>query len=1680
MLLKGIIRLLFVFTLLFSVNGLQAQWRLILEVVVTDEGKRMSGAEIKVYKGGTLVETVLTNSKGEADIPMNPNGDYSIEIGGNKGVIKKKLSVNTNNVPAGAAKGDQYFPAEVDLFKKVEGLDYEILEKPIGKILYDPDVGFDVDVAYTKHQKSALDKLQKEFLAQKAKEAADGKEKKKQYDAAVKIADKAFADEKWETAEEYYKKANAILPEELHPSFQLAELNSKLIEIRELNKKYDAAIAKADAAVAAGNLEASMADYQKASGLKPNEAYPKDKLTEIKSKLADQAKSEQGYLAAIEKGDNALQSNDLETARTAFEEASSLKPSESYPKNKLSEIKDILAKLKAKEEEYTIAVKLADDALASKDYKTAKSQYQKALGIKPTESYPKDQIQKVDGLLAESAKLDQNYLAAIEKGDNALAANNYDEAKIAFLEASKIKTQEEYPKNKIKEIDDFIAKNNEKNKAYESAIAAADKLLDAEKYEEAKSKYEEASSVKPSESYPKGQIAGIKTKLADLAAEQAEIRLQNEKEAKIQAEFDGHMAAAQGALEKSVYDLAKEEYEKALLIKTEDEYALSQLKKVKDIIAQQLAQKLAREKLLADYLAAIKSGDDALASENFTEAQKFYKEALALKAEEKYPKSKLEEIEKTLAERAKSEENYLTAIKNGDKAFGAESWEEAKKAYNEALTIKKDDYPTQKIKEIEDKLSALAAEKQAAAKLEADYQAFIAEGDKKLAEKAYEEALSSFENAVNLKAAEKYPADKIAEIKIELNRLLKQKEEAEKLAAIQKEYDNLITKADGDFSNDKLDDARKSYQAALALKSDESYPQTKIDEINEVLADAAEQDKTYQAAISAGDKLFQDNKYEDAKSKYAEASSIKSAESYPKEQIKAIEDKLVELAAQAEDIRLQKEKDAKLEQRYQNQIAKADELFKNEEYANAKSSYKEALSIKDEEYPKDKINQIEALIAQLADKEAAEKVAAEQAKIDAQYQALISEADALFESNELEKAKSKYSEALGVKEDNYPAQQIEKIDSQLSTLANKEAEQARLAKLETEYLAVIEKGDNALSANNLDLALNAFTEANQLKPNEVYPVNKIQEINDIKAKKLAAEKEGLKVAMDRQYIDAIDVADAAFESANYTEAKNQYMKASALKPSEAYPKNQVSKIEELISNASAEKEKIRLQQEREARNEASYQTAIAAADKFYTDTKWNEAENEYRLALSLKPSEVYPQEQLNKINEQRSKLDANKAALAEKEAQFNSLMESAQKAFEKNSYNLAHRDYTAALQIKPSDSYAQGQLKKINDIIARQKELLAQKEEPKKEEKPITIKKGPKSTVSGDAEAEIERLYKEMWAKKNSEKNDLLKDKQELIKKYNQEKQERDSEDRKNAIEKIEEISISMREQNELTSDLYLQNYETVKQKTKDVTEADIDLSREAERNRNNSFEDISTGSNESDNFYKDRSLTMLEGKKEMVENEHEELRTTFIRLEKVQEETREKNRDEFVEIAEEIGEYNKELALSNLTKNTDEIQEIQEGLKTEGDRYTNESYKRISDNQQDINDKQVELSQFFVSKDGAYMENQQEIEEKVKVLKEEGESLGAESEKKRQENLEEEYYQGEDLPRQDPEASDYNQGVTEEIIENDNNSTTIRRVVVNGTEVDIYEKTFFAYGEVFYTKNGNNITQETWDAESR
>lgn len=101
--------------------------------------------------------------------------------------------------------------------------------------------------------------------------------------------------------------------------------------------------------------------------------------------------------------------------------------------------------------------------------------------------------------------------------------------------------------------------------------------------------------------------------------------------------------------------------------------------------------------------------------------------------------------------------------------------------------------------------------------------------------------------------------------------------------------------------------------------------------------------KEYNTAITTADKLFEEQKYDEAKTYYAKALELKKEEKYPLEKINTIEEIMLK----------------KVDFQYANKISEADLLFKNNEHAKAKIAYAAASVLKpNEQYPRLKISEI--------------------------------------------------------------------------------------------------------------------------------------------------------------------------------------------------------------------------------------------------------------------------------------------------------------------------------------------------------------------------------------------------------------------------------------------------------------------------------------------------------------------------------------------------------------------------------------------------------------------------------------------------------------------------------------------------------------------------------------------------
>jgi hypothetical protein len=1062
-----------------------------VEGYVTDlKGNGMPGVSVAVNAGGKVINNILTDGTGKYSFDLPLNNDYVITVS-KAGMASKKYAVSTRGVPE--EKSTSKFSsveASLTLFEKLDGVDYSLLNQPLNKYNYNPTKdNFEYDKNYLDQMLGGLQNL---MAAQQA-ELNKRKDLEANYQSAIKAGDKAFQKNDWQGAKASYQAALALKPNESWPKEQLAQIDKTIAELaalekkkaddakkaqeeaakkkqeEELNAKYLAAIKKGDDAFNKKDWPTAKAGYNEALTYKTAESYPKAQLAAIDKAIADAAKA------------------------------------------------DADAKAKADlDAKYIAAIKKGDDAFAKKDWPTAKAGFTDATGLKPTEQYPKDKLAAIDKAVADEAaaaknkaELDAKYQAAIKKGDDAFSLKNWVNAKAGYNEALGIKANEQYPKDKLAAIDKAIADEaaakakadaDAKAKAeleakYVAAIKKGDDAFTAKNWANAKAGYNEALGFKPAEQYPKDRLALIDKALADEAAAKAKAEGDAKAKAELEAKYIAAIKKGDDAFAKKDWSTAKGGYNEALGIKSGEKYPKDQIVIIDKALADEAAAKAkadadakAKADLEAKYLAAIKKGDDAFASKTWATARTGYNEALGIKPNEQYPKDKLAAIDKAIADekanmdaaakaKAEAELNakYQAAIKKGDDAFAAKTWQASKNAYNEALGFKPTEkYPKDQIALIDKALADEAAAKakdaadaKAKAELDAKYNAAIKKGDDAFNKKDWTNARVGYNEALGIKTNEQYPKDKLAAIDKAIADDAANKDAAAKAKAeaeLNAKYNAAIKKGDDAFNKKDWANSRVGYNEALGIKPAEQYPKDKLAAIDKAIADEgankdaaakakaeAELNAKYQAAIKKADGAFAKKDWPNARIGYNEALGIKPAEQYPKDKLAAI-DKAIADDKSAIDAAAKAKAEAELEAKYQAAIKKGDDAYAKKDWVTARTGFTEALGIKpNEQYPKDKLAALDKIAAAI--KAAATNTVASTPTVSAptpedKYNAAIKKANENFDVKNYKPAKKLYEEALIWKSgDTYAMGRLAEIEKILNSDANTGVDERKKALL---------------------------------------------------------------------------------------------------------------------------------------------------------------------------------------------------------------------------------------------------------------------------------------------------------------------------------------------------------------------------------------------------------------------------------------------------------------------------------------------------------------------------------------------------------------------------------------------------------------------------------------------------------
>ncbi len=1104
------------------------------------------------------------------------------------------------------------------------------------------------------------DKIAKERINEIIRIMVDNQTRDEMYQKSIEAADKFYTANIYQNALMEYKNALKYKPDEIYPQQRITELTALLTLLKTKEESYKKSIALADQLFTDKSYAKSRIEYQNAGKIKPEETYPPERIRMIDNLVASNKKTKEDYDRLITLADSLYIGKKYINAKANYQLALNLKPNEAYPKEMISKSDNLQtgqqANEKNTEEAYQSAIVSADKSFLEKNYEVAKSGYQTASGIKPSEQYPKTKIAETEKILAAIAqqkldeetataqklKADAEALAAKKLADETALAQKKlaDEAALAqkklaeeaLLAQQKLATETALAERR-KAVEDSIAQVKLAEDAalalkrqtaeaalaakkaledqYKTAITSGDGFLSDKKYIEAKDQFLAASKLKPTEKYPKGKIAEIDLALANLTKQQ-----------ETDAAYSSAILSADKNLADKSLEQAKKDYQSALVIKPGEKYPREQI-----AVADKMMADAAKMKALDDnYNSTVANADKFFDAKSYDEAKTEYGKALALKPAEEYPKSKIAAIDKIFADLAaqrSNDQNYTAGIQKADKLLASKSFEDAKAEYNKASLIKPEEtYPKTQVMAIDKVLN--------------DFSASIAKADQLVQQKSYTEAKTEYTNALTIRAGQKYPQDKIAEIDKILADLAVEKELNDK-------YEGIIAGADKLFTAKTYDQAKSEYTKASALKPAEEYPRTKIAAIEKALADLAAQrsvDENYTAGIQKADKLLATKSYEDAKAEYNKASLIKPEETYPKTQVMAIDKVLNDFSAS---------------------ITKADQLVQQKSYTEAKAEYTNALTIRaGQKYPQDKIAEIDKILADLAVGKA----------LSDKYDGIVAGADKLFTAKTYDLAKSEYTKASALKPvSQYPKDQIAAIDAI-------KADQAKAKQTDDDYKASIVKADLLFTSKSWEPAKAAYLVASGLKPAEEYPKTRIAAIEKI----FADQK-----TLEDQYNAGIASADQSFAANTFDVAKAEYLKASTLKPSEKYPRDQVALIDRKLSEASQQK-----------LTNDKFNASVAKADKLFGDKNYSQARIEYTNSLIIKPKEIYPADRITEIDVLLAKFKADDDAYKASIAKANGLL------FRK-SYEEARAEYQNAGQIKPEETFPKEKITEINKLLTEMK-----------------------------------------------------------------------------------------------------------------------------------------------------------------------------------------------------------------------------------------------------------------------------------------------------------------------------------------------------------------------------------------
>jgi tetratricopeptide (TPR) repeat protein len=982
---KYSIRMLGLLILLIAHTSILSAQVSLLEVIGTVEAnlQPISNARVILYKDGIKTQSLFSDSNGEFRFEMDINSEYLIEVE-KAGLLGKKIAFNT--IVPNEITGRWTMEFAMSLFPSCEGVNATALNEPVDRIKFSTNkVDFISDEAYVSKMKGRIEQL----LADIDQCQAD------KYKAAIDEGDRLTNEKKFDEARTSYEKALDIYPGDKIVQRKITELDKISGLSLQNERVYKNATAEADRLYAAKDYEGAKAKYTEAMKALPQNGYPQTKIDEINTIVQQQQQERQvkldtdkKYNDLIAKANAAYTSKNYEIATDFYQQAIEVKPDAAFPRQKIVDIGPLMAQQKkemsekeANDKAYTEAIAMGQNALQNNDFNAAKQHFNRALLMRPEESLPRQKISEVDKKVqekqmaeaqADKAAMQQKVTKSLDDGDAYLTQKNLDAAEEAYRLAIQLDPNDLYAKQQLNKVKSMqLAANAQKQQAmekvYTESVDKGDELVAAASYQQAIEAFKQALLQKPDDLVVKNKLAAAEQQLASEQQNQSNEQIKRK-------QYDDLLLQANNAFTAKQYTQAKQSYQSALTLYPEQSLPRNRLQEIDKILADQQKEQ--------QYKDLITKADGLFAAKAFDQAKSAYQQAIALNAADMYAKQKVDEIdgifrenERKASEQKARDAQYITTIQEADKLLAQSQLTEAKLAYQRALGMKPGEtYPQQQIAKINGLIAEQIRKENEKKSIDDQYANLVSKADGFMTQKDYGQAKTLYEQALALKTTEDYPKQRISVIN---GIILDQAKGAADQKARDDQFKKAIQDADNLYAAANLEEAKLVYQRALSIKPAETYPAAQIAKIDAQLTERLRQENDqkakemqYNNAISRSDQLYTQDKLTEAKLGYQGALQLKPGETYPTGQIAKIDG---QLALREKE----KQQKATYEQKYTTLIAEGDKAYDKRDYPVAKSAYMQALNLKPaEKYPQDRLNKIAEFERVLAQQEKNRKTAA--------------------------------------------------------------------------------------------------------------------------------------------------------------------------------------------------------------------------------------------------------------------------------------------------------------------------------------------------------------------------------------------------------------------------------------------------------------------------------------------------------------------------------------------------------------------------------------------------------------------------------------------------------------------------------------------------------------------------------